>query len=939
LYLDFAATTSLDPRITFSRTTNATVTGSNGLIQNAPMNLLTFSEQFDNAAWAKTNATVTANQVTAPDGTTTADKLVEDATTAVHRISQAPTTSVSAYSFSVYVKGAERSFVQLRDVGAAVGVWFNLTTGVVGTQNSGITGFIESVGNDWYRCTAIRTTVATNVSWAIAPADADASNIYTGNGTSGLFIWGAQLNLGSTATTYNPTTVKNLLGFTENFDNAAWTKSNAFVQTNIRTYSQDFDNAVWASTNLNQTGTPAWVNVTTAPDGSQTADKLIATAVAGLHRVVGGALATTSGSGYTMSLFVKQGEYAKVGIGEFNNGVGYATFNVLTGVVISVGGTGSPTAAIQSVGNGWFRCSLTFTAAAFSRFDVYALNNSYTTGDPASYTYTGDGTSGIFIWGAQLVQGTSAGDYKATYAAAAAVGYTDIYGQPFAQKLVEDTANSAHRAFGGGVSVTLGTPYTFTFYAKAAERTWVTAQGNAAGLLGLTYFNLANGTLGTVPAGTAASITSVGNGWYRCSLTRTANATASVSFIIYTAFADEVVTYTGDGTSGIYIFGAQLSDSASVDPYVYQPVAAPTSTAYYGPRFDYDPVTLAPKGLLIEEQRTNLLTYSEQFDNVAWNSVFGNCTVTANAAVSPSGATTGDSLVPSAASTTHSLYQTIALTLGASYTMTVYAKPNGYNRFMLREGTTAGYFVVFDVSTGTVVNTNSATGTITPAGNGWYRCTMTITAPLTVATVMAIINMPNNGTTYANATFTGDGTSGVLLWGAQLEAGAFATSYIPTVASQVTRAADNASMIGNNFARWYNVNEGTLYADAYMVTAASVLGVSDGTTFNRIQVGMNTSSNQFLYVANNSVQALFTGPFSVLNSFNKLAFAYKTDSFAGTVNAGTPGVDTSGSVTGNLDRLQIGSRTGVAEFVNAPIKRITYYPRRLANTELTSITS
>ena len=167
----------------------------------------------------------------------------------------------------------------------------------------------------------------------------------------------------------------------------------------------------------------------------------------------------------------------------------------------------------------------------------------------------------------------------------------------------------------------------------------------------------------------------------------------------------------------------------------------------------------------------------------------------------------------------------------------------------------------------------------------------------------------------------------------------FASSYIKTEASQVTRAADSASMTGANFSSWFRADEGTLFADAYMVTAATVLGVSDGTTVNRIQVGMGTSTNQFLYIANNSTQALFTGPFSVLNSFNKLAFAYKTDSFAGTVNAGTPGVDTSGSVTGNLNRLQIGSRTGTAEFVNAPIKRIAYYPIRCTNAQLQGLTS
>jgi len=125
----------------------------------------------------------------------------------------------------------------------------------------------------------------------------------------------------------------------------------------------------------------------------------------------------------------------------------------------------------------------------------------------------------------------------------------------------------------------------------------------------------------------------------------------------------------GDGTSGIYIFGAQLSDSASVDPYVYQPVAAPTSTAYYGPRFDYDPVTLAPKGLLIEEQRVNYCLYSEDFTQASWAK--SNTTVAGNSAVSPSGAVTADTITASASNGT--IRQAI-ITTAVPFTFSIYLK-------------------------------------------------------------------------------------------------------------------------------------------------------------------------------------------------------------------------------------------------------------------------
>ena len=179
LFLDFTNGGALDSRITFSRGSNATVTGSNGLIQYAPHNLLTFSEQFDNAAWIKqSSATVIANSVSAPDGTTTADTLVlvASANSALFTTITAP---VGTYTISVYARAATAQKLRF--------VRFNATDGSSVSANFNVT-------TEWQRLTfTVSQTVGTS-SWFIQNAsDAVARNV---------FIWGAQLELSSTARTY-----------------------------------------------------------------------------------------------------------------------------------------------------------------------------------------------------------------------------------------------------------------------------------------------------------------------------------------------------------------------------------------------------------------------------------------------------------------------------------------------------------------------------------------------------------------------------------------------------------------------------------------------------------------------------------------------------------------------------------------------------------------
>jgi hypothetical protein len=172
-------------------------------------NLLTYSEQFDNAAWTKLQSSVTANSATAPDGTTTADSLIEDSSTNTHLVLQIP-SGVSAntvFTMSVYVKPNGRNWIRLvENNGSGIAAYFDIQNGALGTVLGGTTA-ISSVGNGWYRCSIRGTTGAaqTSINFNIRLANANGGESYTGNGTSGVFIWGAQVELG-TSTDYQPIT-------------------------------------------------------------------------------------------------------------------------------------------------------------------------------------------------------------------------------------------------------------------------------------------------------------------------------------------------------------------------------------------------------------------------------------------------------------------------------------------------------------------------------------------------------------------------------------------------------------------------------------------------------------------------------------------------------------------------------------------------------------
>ena len=369
------------------------------------------------------------------------------------------------------------------------------------------------------------------------------------------------------------------------------------------------------------------------------------------------------------------------------------------------------------------------------------------------------------------------------------------------------------------------------------------------------------------------------------------------------------------------------------------------SSAINAPRFDYNPATLAPRGLLIEEQRVNLVLYSEQFDNAAWTKT--NTTITANATTSPDGTANADKLIGTTTAAGHQCLQTAVAvaTLGTTYTFSVHLKAAEYGfAFIGLNGTAfvAVPYISVNLSTGAVATTNGSpvSSSAVSAGNGWFRVTITGTTDVAASAVSPDIRPSPDGV-WANRNTAQDGVSGIFLWGAQTEAATFATSYIPTVASTVTRAADVAVMTGTNFSSWYNQSEGTMvafYNTTTAVTSVSLgaFAVSDGTSNERMQIRRNTTNANTLFFVGDGGAAQYNQQVTAASGPYRSALAYSSSGFIGANNGtlATAGTGTLPTVT----QAEIGFGQLITR-LNGHVSSITYYSQRLSDAQLQALTS
>ena len=328
-------------------------------------------------------------------------------------------------------------------------------------------------------------------------------------------------------------------------------------------------------------------------------------------------------------------------------------------------------------------------------------------------------------------------------------------------------------------------------------------------------------------------------------------------------------------------------------------------------RFDHAPTTGESLGLLVEEQRTNLLVRSEEF-NTTW--VTTSSTVTPNSTAAPNGTVTADTITWGAFATSE-VYQFVTLT-AATHTLSVYARSStGTKKFRLKyyNGTTDLFSAEFTATT------------------DWQRFSYIVTG----VAVAGNVSIRNSSPAEA-----GD----LVVWGAQLEAGTFPTSYIPTTTAAATRSADVASITGTNFSSWYNQTEGTVYVEfgPYGNGGGSknpgIFQIDSGSAVNTIRMFCGGSISPVLDVTTSSVnQAYISAGILTPSATSKISGSYKINDFARAFNGSNLATDSGGTVP-TLSQMLIGTGSAGVSELNGHIRRLTYFPQRLPNSTLQQLT-
>ena len=408
-------------------------------------------------------------------------------------------------------------------------------------------------------------------------------------------------------------------------------------------------------------------------------------------------------------------------------------------------------------------------------------------------------------------------------------------------------------------------------------------------------------------------------------LSGTASGTPSGTNPSYVKFAS-----SGAGSATFTVTGSVTNASLAAVTYETTPRAADqvitTAAAYYGPRVDYDPNTLAVKGLLIEEARTNLVVNSNQF--ASWT-ISGGSSVATNSNTQIDGTTNGNTFSLVAGVSGHQIYKSYTGT-AVAYTNSVYVKAGTSSWLGMWFVSTAqadGAF--FNLSNGTIGTVAAGTtAAIQSIGNGWYRCSITKT--LTAATYYNGLEVHTADNQAYN--FNAAGTESLYLFGAQGELGSFATSYIPTAAASVTRAADvvqftGAALTAASGSAATLISEWDAINASLVVSAPTQFGTTGGYPLLRIN---NATTLLAMSTAGNS--ASLTVASGTWNANFRVGLAYNSSGFTLAANGASA---SSAAAFTSPSTVYVGNLNGVENYSgNHHLRSFAIYNQRLSDATL-----
>jgi len=383
-------------------------------------------------------------------------------------------------------------------------------------------------------------------------------------------------------------------------------------------------------------------------------------------------------------------------------------------------------------------------------------------------------------------------------------------------------------------------------------------------------------------------------------------------------------------------------------------------------RFDHDPETGESLGLLIEEQRTNLITQSTGSNHSGINGL--SALNNDPDIIAPNGTNTAVTYTPTSPSAynEHSIAweygpKSVTLNYGTEYTFSYFIKPNEktvaydmgprvLNPFTTHQlwfksinGRTAGK--IYYRYSATEVPSNLVSVVRYP--NNWWRVYAKVFLSGTGTYLFRTGVYALGSTGQSSYTVTDSEVGEISMWGWQLEQGSFPTSYIPTSGSAVTRQPDNAQITGSNFSSWYNQSEGSFYTDMKLNPSFPVSGLasvpftlSDSSYNNRITLASSTGSNAFnadVAISGTQYRAVLGNYTSGSNSV-KSSIGYKSADTAGSLNGASPVTSSPSGSLPLLTRADIGKAHDNINYLSGHIRRITYYPTRLTNTQLQALT-